>query len=136
VTIQIDSTRDGIGGNKPPAGFKRVCAECGDAFESLKTFGGFCCPAHRAQFNARRAQRGAELYDLIMAWRYERNLAGLWQLVCKMAATFRDEDFRDRAGRRSWRNPRTVVAERPWLFSSVVVRRKAAKASVNACGEG
>jgi hypothetical protein len=116
-----------LGDNKPPPSYRRVCLECGDAFESLRTFGGFCCPAHRADFNNRRMKRGAELYDLVMAWRYQRaldRLLGLRKLVCRMAQAFRDEDWRDRDGRRSWRDPREVVAERPWLHAITVLKRK------------
>lgn len=116
-----------IGGNKPPPMFRKVCLECGDTFESQRTFGGFCCPAHRADFNNRRMKRGAEIYDLIMAWRYQRGLAkalGLWKLVCRMAQAFREEDHRERDGRRSWRNPAEVVAERPWLHAVTLVNRR------------
>src|SRR5579871_6585351 len=97
-----------LGGNNPPRGYDLVCLECGDSYEALKPFGGFCCPAHRAQWNNRRKQGGVELYDLVMAWRCERGLSktlGLWKLVCRLAAAFRAEDLRERAGRRSWRRP-------------------------------
>lgn len=123
----LEEPRRGVGGNYPPRSFAHVCAECGEPYEGLKPFGGFCCPGHRAQFNNRRKTRGAELYDLVMAWRYQRGLAktlALWKLVCRMAGAFRDEDWRTRAGRRSWRSPREVLAERPWLHANVVVRRR------------
>ena len=57
-------------------------------------------------FNNRRAQRGAQLYDAFMAMRYDRKKAdelGIdWKLVCRMGEMFRAED--QAAGRsKSWR---------------------------------
>lgn len=116
-----------LGDNGAPVGFARVCLECGDDFEALKAFGAFCCPAHRQLWNNRRMKRGAELYDLFMALRFQRGLAkamGLWRLVCRLASAFRDEDWRERDGRLSWRSPKDVVAERAWLTADVLVRRR------------
>lgn len=134
-TLRLDATPPGageaiappIGDNGAPAGFAKVCLECGDDFEALKPFGAFCCPAHRRDWNNRRQTRGAELYDLFMALRFQRGLAqalALWKLVCRLAAAYRDEDWRDRAGRLSWRSPRDVVAERPWLNATTLTRRR------------
>ena len=51
--------------------------------------------------------RGAELYDLFMMVRHERDMAkarGLWTLVCAMAAEWKRQDDLERDGRPSWRN--------------------------------
>ena len=37
------------------------------------------------------------------------------------------EDWRERDGRLSWRAPKDVVAERPWLNADVLVRRRFAR---------
>lgn len=72
--------------------------------------------------------RGAELYDLFMCLRFDRKRAqsiGLWTLICRMAWFFRDEDRRIRGGRRSWRNPSAVMADRPFLRATILHRRRA-----------
>ena len=96
-----------------------ACLECGKAFrEGVRPSQEFCSAACRAAFNNRRKQRGALLYDLVMALRFERGLArfiGLWTVVCACASIFRQEDHRDRDGRKSWRDPRDVIAEKPFL---------------------
>ena len=46
-------------------------------------------------------RRGAELYDLVMAMRFDREAArnaGAWSLLCKIASEFRRIDHRDRDG--------------------------------------
>lgn len=116
----------GLGGNHPPKGYARVCLECGEPYEADKAFGVFCCPGHRKAWNNRRMVRGAELYDLFMALRYQRGLAqllGLWRLTCRLAAAFRDEDRAERAGRQSWRDPKAVLESRPWLFATRMTSR-------------
>ncbi len=102
----------------PPARQKnRVhgCAECGaDASRAAS----FCGDACRHAFNNRRRVRGAEIYDLFMALRFERRLGtalGLFQAICRLASDFRAEDRASRDGRKSWRHPRTVLSERPHL---------------------
>jgi hypothetical protein len=129
TALRLDASKPApaFGDNGAPAGFRRVCLECGDDFEALKAFGAFCCPAHRKAWNNRRMTRGAELYDLVMAWRFQRGLdrlLGLYKLVCRLASAFRDEDWRERDGRQSWRTPRDVLAERPWLTACVLIRRR------------
>jgi hypothetical protein len=92
-----------------------ACLECG---EDCWTKGDFCSPDCRVDFNNRRKARGSEIYDLYMAFRYERKLSvalGVWQAIARLAAKFRDEDRRERGGRRSWRRPGDVLDERPYL---------------------
>lgn len=89
-------------------GHKRVCPECGIEFQLTKpqrVSRTFCSTECRLAFNNRRQSRGAELYDLFMALRYERGVAkarGYWTLICKMGHWWREADFRERGGRPSW----------------------------------
>jgi predicted nucleic acid-binding Zn ribbon protein len=102
------------------------CLECG---EPTKSQGEFCGRDCKTSFHNRRKRRGAELYDLYMAYRHERatvKTLGVWRIMNRMAALFRDEDRRERAGRRSWRRPREVLDERPYL-QGVPVRMRAGR---------
>lgn len=94
------------------------CLECGRAYAALRAHSGFCSPACRRAFNNRRAMRGAELYDLFMAHRFDRARAQrlkLMGVLNRMASNFRGQDHEQRAGRRSWRDPDAVLADRPYL---------------------
>lgn len=105
-----------------------TCRECGAAYVSARAEGGFCSARCRAAWNNRRAKRGAEAYDLLMALRYDRALARrlkIWRLLCRMAMQFRAEDQAARAGRPSWRDPRLVLAERPYLSAAVLTHNAA-----------
>lgn len=102
-----------------------VCTECGAEFTPLKAHGDFCGDACRKAWNNRRMVRGAELYDLFMALRYDRPAAqalGLWRLICRMAMGFRDQDIGERDGRKSWRDPRTVARRHAYLHATTVGR--------------
>ena len=95
-----------------------ACLECGADAPN----GDFCASACRHTFNNRRRLRGAELYDLYMAHRFDRATAqdlGVFRAINRLASTFRKEDQARREGRRSWRTPRTVLEERPWLRAVV-----------------
>ena len=81
------------------------CRECGDTYTRHHPTALFCGPACRKRFNNRRMVRGAELYDLVMAWRFERNKADdadMRGLIGRVAAGFRAADKARRAGRKSW----------------------------------
>jgi hypothetical protein len=85
----------------------RECKECGKPLAGLglKTNACYCCTECRKAFNNRRAQRGAELYDLFMAMRYDRALAtkaNTWTVMCNAARAYRDSDKTLRDGRKSW----------------------------------
>lgn len=99
------------------------CRECGTRFAQRGPRApDFCSSRCRDLFHRRRARRGAMLYDLFMAHRYERQLARSMHLLTalnRMAAEFRDEDRRERGGRHSWRCPRAVFADLPWLTAHV-----------------
>jgi hypothetical protein len=69
------------------------------------------------------------MYDAVMAMRYDRDEAkdaGAWSLLCRMAASFKAEDERDRGGRPSW-DPIARVKGRHTRLQSMVVND-------NACG--
>lgn len=94
-----------------------ACLECGIA---TKKSGDFCSAACRSDFNNRRKRRGAELYDLYMAHRFDRANAvdlGIFQAINRLASNYRQEDHSERNSRRSWRSPAVVMEERPFLKS-------------------
>ena len=79
--------------------------------------------------------RGAEIYDLFMVLRYDREtgkLLKLWRIINRMAALFREEDRRERDGRRSWRKPRDVLADKPYLNADVLSRHVWSRSSSRA----
>lgn len=83
----------------------RVCVECGEKFTHKKSFGKFCKNDCRRDWNNRRAVRGAELYDLVMSMRFDRQKAkeeGDWTLICSLASAYRDADKHARDGRPSF----------------------------------
>jgi hypothetical protein len=109
--------------NRPAA---TACLECGASLRPSGHGGNvrdFCCHACGVKFNNRRRTRGAELYDLFMAQRYSREEAeseGAWNLMCRMAQSFKAQDDAQRDGRRSWAPVREVRARRPEYVATVV----------------
>lgn len=97
----------------------RQCAECGALFTPRQDGQLFCsCDCNKA-FQNRRAVRGAELYDVFMALRFERDKAkseALWTLCCSLARHYRDEDKHTRAGRKSW-NIESALKRIPLAYS-------------------
>lgn len=86
---------------------KGKCLECGCETISTRKPKLFCCPAHQVAHTNRRRERGAVIYDLFMAMRYERKLSAklkVWGTMCQQAAEWRREDFAGRDGRPSWGN--------------------------------
>jgi len=107
----------------PLARFRRTCPECGELFRTDQCARAFCCEAHKKAFNNRRMLRGAVVYDLFMCLRFDRRLATamhVWKLLCRLTAAFREEDVERRSGRKSWRAPGEVIAERHWLHATVI----------------
>ena len=49
------------------ARYHRECRECGKAFNARRMSALFCDAPCRTSFNQRRRDRGAELYDFVMA---------------------------------------------------------------------
>jgi len=71
------------------------CRECLQSFEAKTLAAQFCGATCRTGFNNRRKSRGAELYDLFMAMRYQRaeaKEAGTWKRLCRLAQSYRAED--------------------------------------------
>jgi hypothetical protein len=103
--------------------FRRTCLECGKPFGSAVREAEFCGPPCRMVFNNRRTKRGAELYDLFMALRHDRQTATalkVWRLLNRCAAIFREEDRSERDGRRSWRHPAEILTRRPYLKAEIL----------------
>jgi hypothetical protein len=74
----------------------------------------FCCAAHKDRYNNRRKNRGAEIYDLMMAMRFDRKAAadaGAWAIMCRMASEWKAED--DAAGVRSFQPVAEVLMRHP-----------------------
>lgn|GEM_PF-1243503 len=103
------------------------CLECGKAAVSTAVNAEFCCSACRKTWNNRRLVRGAELYDFMMVLRFDRGRAKalrLWTLMWRLVALFRDEDWRERAGRRSWSPAEQVLDKKAFLHAVVVHRQR------------
>lgn len=91
----------------------QLCRECGTSLDGRDKRTVFCSPKCRSTFNHRRQQRGAELYDLFMMLRYERAIAGkynLWSRMCRLGEIYRDADHVERAGRKSWQGINAIVS--------------------------
>lgn len=100
----------------------RKCLECAVSIDHKDARADFCNDQCRKVWNNRRMTRGAELYDLFMAYRYQRNTAkllGLWSLICRMASYWNEED--KQVGRRSYANPKTAK-ERAVRYAGIVGR--------------
>lgn len=103
-----------------------LCLECGNQFVPAEgRQAAFCCREHKTKWNNRRLKRGAEFYDLFMALRYERETAkeeGVWTTLTRLSQHYREQDEREREGRRSWQKPRAIRDRRPHLEAIVVHR--------------
>lgn len=102
-----------------------VCLECGGNVITTAANAEFCSTPCRKAWNNRRAMRGAELYDLVMVWRFDRSRSKalrIWTLLCRMAMLFREDDMHQRAGRRSWSAAEHVIDRKPYLLATVVKR--------------
>lgn len=100
----------------------RRCRECGTPLpEGLKATALFCSPVEgsnqyagqskcKAAWNNRRKSRGADLYDLWMAMRYEREDAKrleVWKEICRLSEGWKEED--ERSGTKSYEKPSVVL---------------------------
>lgn len=88
------------------------CRECGRPLENVagkveKDF----CPREvrpcRDRFTARRRERGAHLYDLLMSERYAADGQGVWaiQQAENLMKEWHEDDLETREGRPSWNVP-------------------------------
>lgn len=86
----------------------RCCRECSTPLQkAAKPEARFCSNPCKDRWNNRRKNRGAELYDLFMAYRYDRGVSkalGLWSLICRMGSVWNEED--KETGRQSYGDPR------------------------------
>jgi predicted nucleic acid-binding Zn ribbon protein len=89
------------------------CRECGNAIAAdRKPNAKFCSDGCKAAWNNRRKKRGADIYDLWMAMRYERDEAkrlGVWKEMCRLSEKWHEQDTA--AGIVSYESP-TVVLQR------------------------
>lgn len=117
----------------PRPTIRRTCRECGNYFEARRVAADFCSTKCRCRFHNRATARGADLFHLFMAARFDRaeaEQAGVWSLMCRMAAAYKSEDDRDRGGRKSWDDIEKVKARNSDLGATLVdnniagVRRK------------
>ena len=113
--------------------YLRCWLECGTSFRASVKSAEFCGQQCRKVFNNRRQTRGADLYDLLMSLRYEREASkrepgrpSVFTMLCRMARDFRDEDREKRSGRKSWRPARKVLArgQHTHLYSITIVKAR------------
>ena len=101
---------------------KARCLECGSNFETgHQGEHVFCQGQCRKNFNNRRAKRGAILYDLFMANRFERDEASdekVLSAMSRLASDWKHEDDQQRGQRPSWGNWRRFLRANPHLRSS------------------
>lgn len=88
-----------------------VCRECLTPLEAgHKASRAFCSDTCKAKWNNRRKSRGADIYDLWMAMRYERDEAkrlGVWKEMCRLSERWHDED--EASGVKSYDRPEIVL---------------------------
>ena len=94
----------------------RSCQECGTPFLAKKNHAKFCSTVCRKTWNNRRATRGAQMYDAVMAMRYDRKKAkslGIdWTFICRMAEMFNAQDQKACGpDGKSYKNPYDLKAE-------------------------
>ena len=110
--------------------YNKTCLECGSKYVAKRMAGVFCKDECRRDFNNRRQARGAEIYDLFMASRFDRTAAeeaGVWNFMCRMAADYKADDNDKRAGRRSW-DTIAAVKDRNAHLAATVINSNAAGA--------
>lgn len=101
----------------------KICHECGGPITGKQSTARYCTDACRKTFNNRRQTRGAELYDMFMATRYERAKAEEFELqtmMARLASNFRAEDKETRGGRASWIDPKTVMERYTHLHAKML----------------
>lgn len=94
----------------------RKCCNCGTLINKTDWRARFCGARCKREFNNRQATRGATAYPFIMAMRYDRDEAKklkAWGTLCQLAAQWREEDVREREGRRSWHRLPVVLDQLP-----------------------
>ncbi|MDD9903732.1 MAG: hypothetical protein OXT06_09210 [Rhodospirillaceae bacterium] len=101
------------------------CRECGAPCEAQRGDATFCSTKCKNAWQNRRRKRGAELYDLFMTMRHERDLTKrladeqdfhVWSTACALASKWKDEDERERAGRKSWQSILPLIQKGTWAY--------------------
>lgn len=87
--------------------YAKTCTECGAEFTTPVKTCEFCDKGCRMAWHNRRRDRGAELYDILMTCRFDREHAEneglvLSTILSNLAGHYRDADKDKRAGRKSW----------------------------------
>lgn len=94
-------------------GFRdKPCRECGKVFSPRHRTALFCCVAHKQAFNNRRRERGAELYDFVMAegWRSP--------IGARLIEAYKKADAIKRNGRPSFQDMETAIQRIPIVFGN------------------
>lgn len=102
-----------------------TCRECGQPMEPSKAPGKpktFCTIQCRRHWHNRRMIRGGELYDFLMAWRFERDRPDMLAQLARLASAYRDADRKLREGRESW-NAEEAQQRLPLVFGTDGDRR-------------
>lgn len=110
----------------------KVCMECGKGYEAKRPDSQFCTRDCKGVFANRRAVRGAEIYDLFMASRYDRigtRTLKLFSAMCRLAFHYHLEDQQKRAGFQSWIDPRKVLERRPYIQAQRLPAMKIGRAA-------
>src|SRR5260221_792847 len=106
------------------------CRECGVRFQAHRPSREFCCTKCRQTFHNRAASRGAEIFHVLMAMRFDRakaTAAGAYKLLCRMAAAFKAEDHRAPPGRASWDDIERDKPRNDPLLATIVDDRAAGR---------
>jgi hypothetical protein len=93
------------------------CRECGVAHNTPRYLKAFCSDTCKRNFNNRRQQRGAQLYDAMMIAGYESNErikeagvpAKAHVIGAALMKSWIEEDAKARGGRPSWGDPYDFV---------------------------
>lgn len=104
---------------KPGRSAVCACLECGKPFQRGKPEQEFCGRVCVRAWNNRRMRQGAELFDLVMIVRFDREKATsnkVWRAINRLASQFRDADKARRGGRRSWRRLASIRQSKPLLW--------------------
>lgn len=102
---------------------KGICRECGAEMTWTRKPKFFCSSACRQEHTNRRRDRGAQMYDLFMALRYDRqNAKGkeVWTKLCRLAEKFHDDDLVQ--GRESTIPLERVLEQHSYLAAQTLVK--------------
>lgn len=95
------------------ASYSFTCAECGKPFKAMQPRAAYCGAPCRRKFNNRRRDRGAVLYDALMATRFDpKDKRPDNGVVNALLDAYRTADTAARAARPSWQ---------PWHFAQMVL---------------